>query len=411
MKRLVLTAAGLLALAAPSAALTAAPACEGGICSGRELTSFLEVLQTARSRPVHILQIGDSHTANDNFAGAWRDLLQARYGDAGRGVLPPGRPWAGYAMRQVKVSQGPGWTELSALQARKAGQLDLTFGASDFRLTAPPAGGDLTLTADQGHGFRRFVVCAATGPDAGVLTLTIGGRSASVQLRANKSGAVCSSLTSDEDEDTASVTASGQAVLLSWAAFSGRAGVAVSNLGLPSARLADMGLGGDAALKAEFAAYTPDLIVIAYGTNEGFAPNFSSSDYETVLRSQIARVRRIAPGAPILLLGAPDAQSHLPGLRSNSDQGHAAHASGNGWFSPPALQDVRAIQRRVALEDHVALWDWADRMGGAGAAYAWASARPPLMQPDHVHYTAAGGQRLAERLQDDLDALCHTICG
>ena len=43
-------------------------------------------------KPVHILQIGDSHTAGDAITGAWRDLLQARYGSGGRGVLAPGPP-------------------------------------------------------------------------------------------------------------------------------------------------------------------------------------------------------------------------------------------------------------------------------------------------------------------------------
>jgi hypothetical protein len=313
-------------------------------------------------------------------------------------------------MRQIKGVQSPGWSQISALQAEKAGQ-NLTFGAADFRLTAPAAGGDMTLTADPGHGFRRFMVCAATGPDAGIIILTIGGRSASVQLQASKPGAVCSSLTSDEDADTASVTTSGPAVLLSWAAFSGHPGVAVSNLGLPSARQGDMSFGGDEALRAELSAYAPDLIVIAYGTNDAFGANFSSADYEGTLRGQIARVKRIAPGVPILLLSAPDAQSRIPALHANSDQGHTVGPVRAGWFSPPALQDVRAIQRRVALQDHVAVWDWAASMGGIGGAYDWATARPPLMQPDHVHYTVAGGLRLATRLQNDLDALCQTVCG
>ncbi len=410
MKPLALSLAGLLALAAPSAARTAPASCERGICGGRSLASFLNLLQTADTRPVHILQIGDSHTANDNFAGAWRDILQARYGNGGRGVLPPGKPWAGYTMRQVTVTQGPGWSEFSALQARKQGQSDLVFGAADFRLTAPAGGGALSLTADPGFSFRRFVVCAVTGPQAGSLTLSMGGQSTTIPLQAARPGAACPSVSSDDDQGAASVTTSGQATLLSWAVFTDRPGVMVSNLGLPSARLTDMILGGDELSKVEIEAYKPDLIVIAYGTNEGFEPNFSAADYEATLRSQIARVRAIAPGVPILLLGAPDAQSRLPGLRANGARAPAAHPARDGWFSPPALQDVRAIQRRVAESEHVALWDWASRMGGVGAAAAWASATPAMMQPDHVHYTVAGGRRLAERLQSDLDTLCQTVC-
>src|ERR1700742_5149784 len=121
MIRLALLLTGALVLAIPSAATPVEATCKGGICGGGAIAPFLKALQTAGARPVHILQIGDSHTANDNFAGAWRDILQARYGDAGRGVLPPGRPWAGYAMKQVTVSQSPGWTLASIMDGRKAG--------------------------------------------------------------------------------------------------------------------------------------------------------------------------------------------------------------------------------------------------------------------------------------------------
>ena len=51
--------------------------------------------RTPGTRPVHIVQIGDSHTAGDVLTGAWRDLLQTRYGNGGRGVLAAGRPWLG----------------------------------------------------------------------------------------------------------------------------------------------------------------------------------------------------------------------------------------------------------------------------------------------------------------------------
>ena len=404
-------AALALILAAPSAAAPVAGACRGGICEGRALVPFLRLLRTADTRPVHILQIGDSHTANDNIAGAWREILQARYGDGGRGVLPPGRPWAGFSPRQVSVAQGPDWSAASVMDARKSGRTDLAFGVSGFRLASPASGGDLRLDAEPGRALRRFTACAATGPTAGVMTLSLGTQAASVQLRANRAGAVCSSLTSDASATTAAISATPGVELLSWATFSGRPGVVVSNLGVIGAQLSQVAPNGEESLKAELAAYAPDLIVLAFGTNEGFSPHFSSADYEAGLHAQIGRFRRLAPGTPILLLGAPDAQSKIASILANSDQGHRAHLGSGGWFSPPGLEDVRAVQRRVAVSEHVALWDWAGRMGGPGAAGLWSGANPPLMRSDHVHYSREGGQRLAERLQADLDALCKAACG
>lgn len=397
-------------LLAPWPAAHSETTCPGGVCEAQTLVPFLRVLDSARTRPVHILQIGDSHTANENFAGAWRDILQARYGDGGRGVLPPGRPWAGYVTRQVTVGQSADWSGISVMGAHKAGRTDVVFGAAGFRLSAPPTGGELRLQADDGHSFRRFVVCVATGPAAGTLTLTLGAQFTVVPLEAPQEGVACPELTSEAPQIVAGAAAVGSVDILSWASFTDRPGVVVSNLGVPGSQLLHMALNGDAGLAAELKAYAPDLIVIAYGTNEGFGPNFSSADYEATLRGAIRRMRRLAPGAPLLLLGAPDAQSHSRILLHNSDQGHRASVGVDGWFSPPALEDVRAIQRRVSASEHVALWDWADRMGGVGAADSWPRTAPPLMRADHVHYTVQGGLRLAQRLQADLDAICTAAC-
>ncbi len=396
------------ALCLPSslpAARAAEPAvCPGGLCQAREIVPFLRLLGGARSRPVHILQIGDSHTANENFAGAWRAILQARYGDAGRGVMPPGRPWAGYTTREVTVAQAGDWSQESILAARRHNLTDLVFGASGFRFTSPPGGGEMDIQADPGRQFRRFVVCVATGPGAGTLTLSLGGRATTQSLASPVAGVACPEETADAPATAAGLIASGGPVdVLSWATFSGDPGVVVSNLGVSGSELHEVAPNGDAVLAAEFRAYAPDLIVLAFGTNEGFGPNFSSLDFEQTLTGAIARMRRLSPGTPLLLLGAPDAQSRFRGLAHNSDQGRRASVRG-GWFSPPALEDVRAVQRRVAAAEHVALWDWAARMGGVGAARQWPSLDPPLMRPDHVHYTVQGGQRLAERLQADLDA-------
>ena len=43
-----------------------------------------------------ILHLGDSHIASDRITGEVRRLLQARFGDAGRGLMMPGFPFPYY---------------------------------------------------------------------------------------------------------------------------------------------------------------------------------------------------------------------------------------------------------------------------------------------------------------------------
>jgi lysophospholipase L1-like esterase len=193
--------------------------------------------------------------------------------------------------------------------------------------------------------------------------------------------------------------------ILSWATFRDDGGVALSNLGVVGSQLQHFARTDDALLAAEFQAYAPDLIVLAFGTNEGFVPRFDSRAYEAVLRAQIMRLRSLAPNAPILLLGAPDALSRNPALRANADDPplDCPGTDNAALFAPPALAQVRAVQRKVAGELNIAFWDWQARMGGGCSARRWAEAPLPLMRPDHVHFRWMGAQMLAAALQADLD--------
>ena len=175
-------------------------------------------------------------------------------------------------------------------------------------------------------------------------------------------------------------------------------------------QLAQFARTDDAVLAEELKAYKPDLIVLAFGTNEGFAPRFDPVAYEAILRLQIARLRRLSDDAPMLLLGAPDALSRQPALRANAP-GDAVDCepaqSGAGarapLFAPPGLAAVRRIQRKIAAELGLAWWDWQAEMGGPCTALSWVKRDMPLMRGDYVHFNTAGGLEIARRLQDDLD--------
>ena len=98
--------AGLLLLGAGSAAAQtpyqAAPPpepglglCPGGLCQAEALASFFEALAATeagtRDQPVHVLQVGDSHTAGDRITGKLRVELQRRFGRAGAHEVRRGR--------------------------------------------------------------------------------------------------------------------------------------------------------------------------------------------------------------------------------------------------------------------------------------------------------------------------------
>lgn len=400
-----------VALLAAAAVWTASD-CRSALCGGATLAPFFDALQARGALdgapPVHILQIGDSHSAGDAITGAWRDALQARYGSGGRGVLPPGDPYWGFIPRGVHIDQTDGWrVEATFGKAAPPADQPVVFGLSGFRLTSDRPGATIGLTATPQEAFDRVIVCAVTGPDAGGYALTLGVTSQTVSLAAPAAGVDCHRFAAPGLTTSAVLTTEGGPVtLLSWASFR-PGGVAVSNLGVVGAQLRHFARADDAAMAAELRAYAPDLITIEFGTNEAFGAHFDPASYESEVRAQIARLRRLSGGTPMLIIGAPDAGTDRRELAHNAEPAPgdptASEAATGGWFPPPALSSIRAAQRRAAAAEGVAFWDWGDRMGGPGVAQAWVTAAPPLMRRDHVHYTTDGGAVVARLLQEDLD--------
>jgi lysophospholipase L1-like esterase len=368
-------------------------ACADALCGVPALASYFDALEARRSiegaPPVHILQIGDSHSAGDSITGAWRDILQARYGYGGRGVMPAGKPFDGWRVEGI-FGKGLAPSDDRAV-----------FGVSGFRLTALRDGAAIGITAEPQAAFNRLIVCAVTGPGAGGYVVNMGPVVTRVSL-AGPTGTACNTFQAPFRQVSATLTTQGGPVtLLSWASFTGASGVVVSNLGVVGAQLRHFERTNDRAVAEELRAYAPDLIVLEFGTNEGFVEHFDPVDYEYVLRAAIVRLRRLSQAAPILVLGAPDADTDRPDLAHNA--GSFGGYVGGAWFPPPALAEIRAIQKRVALSEGAAYWDWGERMGGPGTADHWANMDPPRMRRDRVHYTTAGGAEIARLLQEDLD--------
>jgi lysophospholipase L1-like esterase len=386
---------------------------------------FAKVVQAERMPgrvPLHILQIGDSHTAGDVTTSGWRTLLRARFGSGGRGVLAPGRPYNGYLTQGVTASMSPGWS-VAASFGKGSALPRPPLGVASYSLTADMAGSRLGLTADDADDtFDRVVVCALQAPGAGGVTIDLGdGLPVHLALDAMVTTPKCETVRSVGLRSAVSiVTDGGPVTLTSIATFRDGGGVVLSNLGVVGSQLSHFARTSDAVVAEELRVYRPDLIVLAFGTNEGFSPRFDATAYAVLLAGQIGRLRRLSGGVPILLLGAPDALSRQPALRFNADEiavgcpetpAALVPVASIGvvtaplvrapLFAPPGLAAVRDVQRMVAWQVGVAWWDWQARMGGACAAQKWVAG--DLMRRDYVHFKSAGGRIIARALQDDLD--------
>ncbi|GAA0652861.1 GDSL-type esterase/lipase family protein [Brevundimonas lenta] len=397
-----------LVCAAPAAAQTSyvamperepgAGVCAGGLCQPEALTGLFAALAATeageRTAPVHIVQIGDSHTAGDRITGATRAVLQRRFGAAGRGVLPVGVPYGGYAPMQVLVEVQDWRTATAPVAGRSALQ------AVDVGLAgvSPPTYGPaplLRILPDPGASPSVLQVCGRAGPASTGFDVAIGDRRLPVDLTQPESGPLCWTLRVSAAGPVELRPKGANALAYSVMLQGDGPGVILSNLGVVSATLRDLAARDETVVEAELAAWRPTLLVLAFGTNEGFEDDLDAAAYEALLRGQIERMRRLAPRASLLILGAPDA------LRSGATNGCSADGV---RAPPPSLAVVRDVQRKVAADLDVAFWDWHGRMGGDCSADRLALGAEPYMRGDRVHFTSAGANWIGGTLAGDLMA-------
>jgi lysophospholipase L1-like esterase len=400
--------------------------------------ALADVQSGARTRPVHIIQLGDSHTAADHITGALRSRLQARFGEGGRGALPPGRPYALYSPRQVEVDQSDGWRLDASFVPSNWGPVELgpkpgqpapidraagPFGLSGWRLVSQRSGASVGIKAEAEARFDRAVVCGLAGPGSGAILVQAAGKSERLDLDAAERKPICQSFAFAEPQPALDLVADGGPVtLLSFATFRDHGGVAVSNFGVIGTTLYDLAARDDALMAAELAAYEPDLIVLAFGTNEGFQKDVDATAYRAEMALQLGRLKRLAPGVPVLVLGPPDANAVRPDIPEDgkADVGFScvplsaeevadyprlvAERSPDlrRWYPPPGLALVREAQRSAASQAGAAFWDWGARMGGPCSAHHLSQADPRLVRGDHIHFTTSGGDLIAGLLATDL---------
>jgi lysophospholipase L1-like esterase len=352
----------------------------------RELAS-LEAGQRSR---VAVLQIGDSHTANDSFSGRMRELMQARFGDGGRGVLPPGIPYAYYRPAVVRV-QEEGWDLQRSgrdagpfgfagvrQQAGGAASMTLLAGSPDLartslELLAQPGGGTLDVVASDGPA--QSVSTASEQPALLRVVTPAGPETSSLELRTRADGPV---------------------TLLAWSAERDAPGVTWSNLGTVGATVELLQSWDSTMLREEAAQWKPALIVLAFGTNEGFKSTTDMAAYPDLFRSVLRKLREAAPEAAIVVAGPPSA------VRASGEPGDQDCPGPERWSVPAKVRQIREIERQVASSEGAFFWDWTEAMGGECAIVAWANTDPPLAARDHVHMLQPGYRRTAEQLFETL---------
>jgi lysophospholipase L1-like esterase len=327
--------------------------------------------------PVRVLQYGDSHTAADELSGELRSLFQASFGNGGSGFSFAGKPWRTYRRRDVKTGSSDGW-HTDGLVARSG---DGVYGLGGVSMTASAPRESVYIETEASE-FELFYYQQPGGGsmrlyDAGVPLdlISTGGEARPGYYRvATQPGPHRFELETLGRDPVR---------LFGWVAEN-PTGITYETFGINGAQATTVAHWEPATLKDNLEHRSPDLIVLAYGTNEAGSSVWTLEKYQQMFMGLLREFREAAPTASILVLGPPDRAQRVK----------------RQWQTMVRIGVIAEAQRRAALLMGCAFLDMRAEMGGAGAMDQWV--RAGQAQADHVHFTASGYRLLGDAIYTDI---------
>ena len=156
-----------------------------------------------------------------------------------------------------------------------------------------------------------------------------------------------------------------------------------------------------------------DVVVLAFGTNEGNVQPFDVNAYAQLLKASVTAWRAQFPTAQCVLI-APGDRGVLVRRSSKTVSPKTGRKVGAATAAKPQQaavdvlrftrvhEEIGRLQRQVAHTQGCRFWSAMDAMNGAGGAYRWVKQSPALMARDLTHFTVPGYQRLAQLFAQDM---------
>ena len=351
----------------------------------RFYASLHALTRGAREQHVRVLWFGDSHTAADFWSHAVREPLQERFGVGGAGWMMPGlkyRHGLGHLSRTGKWTMIPRSPAATWLQ----GDGVLGLGGIGAIPISEDASAKISLSgAEWADGALTWRISYRPSKPTSSLRVQSGDRSQIFRAergRERLSGLWEAVIVSEHVRELVLDGFVDAPELFGVIVEGDKPGLVLDTLGINGARVGTPLAWNAEAWVPEVKARQPDLIVLAYGTNEVGDPEPMSTYREQYL-ALLARLRLATPSAECLLVGPTD--------RVQKD-----------WTSNPRGPSIDAAQRAVAREAGCAFFSAFDAMGGRGSLRVWAFGKPQLARRDRVHLLPSGYQKLGRELARQL---------
>jgi lysophospholipase L1-like esterase len=354
---------------------------------------LVKVEQKQEGAIARVVYYGDSIVASDFITGKLRRLLQDRFGDSGHGYAIVANAFPGWFHIDVSRKSSDQWKTSRCIGPFAE---DGFYGLGCVSFIARREGEWFSMgTADRdkwGTNVSRFELEYLEQPDGGSVNFILDGEQHSELSTSGPDKALKYHTISvpDGPHKLEVRTASDAPTrLFGMRMERDTPGVTLSALGLTGARARFLDKSDDAHWAAALKAAKPDLVVLAFGTNEVGDGNIAydengqrskdpMGDYERSLQKVMEQVEAAVPEASFMLVGPPDMAS------KKDDEGH----------SKPMVPTITKHQMNCARARGWAYWNQFKAMGGSGSMWSWVQSG--LGSADLIHPTGSGGNILGK---------------
>jgi len=342
---------------------------------------------------IRIMHYGDSQIEDDRITSLLRNRLQARFGGSGAGLVPASQLYPyGFSMKQQNSDN---WYRYTGF-----GKIDTTikhrrYGALASFCSYQPLG--VPPSSDTTEAWIRFAVSPYGYKNTKQFS------QCRVFYSQNREPFLNELYVDNELHDADLFPAASQLKVIQWKfdtpakeimlkfrgqsspeiygiALDGRKGIAVDNVPLRGCSGLFFTLFDEQLLAAMYKELNVKLFILQFGGN--FVPSGldNYTGYENWFSNQLKRIKKLCPGAAILVIGVAD--------MSVKDKNH--------YITNPNVEKVRDALKSAAFKSGAAFWDMYKAMGGKNSMPSWVFANPPLASGDFVHFNPRGAKTIAQ---------------
>lgn len=375
--------------------------------NGADWSNLRRAVNAHKIRPLSIINIGDSHIQANMGTGVTRELLQYKYGNAGRGIIAPLRMSGTNQPYDYTFSSSLPYTAVKLMKA----PWKRTMGFTGTSISPSTSLSNITVgtrTEEDYNPFNSITLFHRGKMVISGVTDEMGNKVSFTQHPSRDFTLL--KLATPQTRVTINYENLGDLTIFGANLSGGRPGVFYHSIGNNGATYDTYNRIGD--IGTSIKPLNPNLVILSLGTNEAFG-QLDTARLRNNIDKLVKDIREANPTAEIMLVtpmecyrsSTKTVTKKIP-VKSQKKKGKKRRVTRYKTVttkvrSSGVNSNIRPIRDAIVAygaENGIPVYDFWEVAGGSGAASTWI--KNGLFSPDRVHHSAKG-YRLEGRLMYD----------